>query len=97
VRVHTDSHAAESARAINALAYTVGSDVVFGSGQFAPGTAAGDRVLANELTHVIQQSAHRAERLQRQGSPASAHLQSPRFSPSAKLERCFEDTDRLGE
>jgi hypothetical protein len=97
VRVHVDARAAESARAMRALAYTVGRDVVFGSGQFAPGTAAGDRLLAHELTHVIQQSDHRAERLQRQVSPASSRLQSPRFSPSAKLERCFEDTDRLGQ
>jgi peptidoglycan hydrolase-like protein with peptidoglycan-binding domain len=97
VRVHLDARAAESARAVRALAYTVGRDVVFGSRQFAPGTAAGDRLLAHELTHVIQQSDHRAERLQRQVSPASSHLQSPRFSPSAKLERCFEDTDRLGQ
>lgn len=97
VRVHTDAQADESARSINALAYTVGRDVVFGSGQFAPGTTAGNRVLAHELTHVIQQSDHRAERIQRQVSPASAHLQSPRFSASAKLERCFEDTDRLGQ
>lgn len=56
VRVHTDARAAESARAVNALAYTVGRDVVFLAGQYAPGTAAGGRVLAHELTHVVQQS-----------------------------------------
>lgn len=54
VRVHTDAQAAESARAVNALAYTVGRDVVFGTGQYAPG-AAGQRLLAHELTHVVQQ------------------------------------------
>jgi len=57
VRVHADAEAAESARALNALAYTVGRDVVFGAGQYAPGTRAGQRLLAHELTHVVQQSA----------------------------------------
>src|SRR5207302_6062309 len=51
VRVHTDARAAESARAVNALAYTVGQDVVFGAAQYAPETAAGRRLLAHELTH----------------------------------------------
>lgn len=55
VRVHTDSRAAESATAVNALAYTVGSDVVFGSGQYAPHTDPGRHLLAHELTHVVQQ------------------------------------------
>jgi hypothetical protein len=55
VRVHTDSKAAESARAVNALAYTVGRDVVFGAGQHVPGTSAGQRLLAHELAHVVQQ------------------------------------------
>lgn len=55
VRVHTDARAAESARAVNALAYTVGRNVVFGAGQYVPGTNAGKRLLAHELTHVVQQ------------------------------------------
>lgn len=55
VRVHTDARAAESARSVGALAYTVGRDVVFGTGQYAPGTVAGARLLAHELTHVVQQ------------------------------------------
>ncbi len=56
VRVHTDAKADESARAVHAHAYTVGSDVVFAGGQYAPQTPAGQRLLAHELTHVIQQS-----------------------------------------
>lgn len=56
VRVHTDSQAAKSALAVNALAYTVGRDVVFRAGQFEPRTVAGRRLLAHELTHVVQQS-----------------------------------------
>lgn len=55
VRVHNGAKAAESARAVNAMAYTVGRDVVFGPGQYATGTQAGRRLLAHELTHVVQQ------------------------------------------
>jgi hypothetical protein len=55
VRVHTDGKAAESSQAVNALAYTVGRNVVFNSGQYTPQTTSGKRLLAHELTHVIQQ------------------------------------------
>jgi hypothetical protein len=55
IRIHKDALAGESARAVNALAYTVGQDVVFGPGQYSPGTALGRRLLAHELTHTIQQ------------------------------------------
>jgi len=55
VRVHTDERAAESARSVNALAYTAGQDVVFGRGQYEPGTNEGKKLLAHELTHVVQQ------------------------------------------
>lgn len=54
VRVHTDAKAVEAASAVNALAYTVGKDVVFGAGQYAPETSAGRRLLAHELAHVVQ-------------------------------------------
>ena len=55
VRIHSDARAAESARSVGALAYTVGDDVVFGSGQYAPHSATGGKLLAHELTHVAQQ------------------------------------------
>lgn len=55
VRVHTDARAADAARAVSARAYTHGHDVVFASGQYAPQTEAGMRLLAHELTHVVQQ------------------------------------------
>ena len=55
VRVHTDARAAESARAVDARAFTVGRDIVFAHGQFAPGSSSGQRLLAHELVHVIQQ------------------------------------------
>jgi Domain of unknown function (DUF4157) len=57
VRVHTDKQAMESAQAIHARAYTVGNDVVFGEGQYQPGTSDGQRLVAHELTHVVQQGA----------------------------------------
>ena len=55
VRVHTDAAAARSARSVSAHAYTVGSDVVFAPGQYAPRTTQGRRLLAHELAHVAQQ------------------------------------------
>ncbi len=58
VRVHTDDRAAESARSMNALAYTVGHHIVFGKGQYAPEKNSGKRLLAHELAHVVQQGAN---------------------------------------
>ena len=55
VRVHTDEQAAGSARAVNALAYAVGEDLIFGQGQYAPDTPRGRRLIAHELAHVRQQ------------------------------------------
>ena len=56
VRIHTDKRAADSAHAVSALAYTVGHDIVFATGQYMPNTMSGKRLLAHELTHVVQQS-----------------------------------------
>ena len=58
VRIHTDSQAAETAKSINARAFTVGPNIAFGHGQYAPESAAGKRLLAHELTHTIQQQSH---------------------------------------
>jgi hypothetical protein len=55
VRIHQGGDAADSARAVNAQAYTVGSDVVFDAGKYDPSSPAGQRTLAHELTHVVQQ------------------------------------------
>src|SRR5207247_294364 len=55
VRVHTGTEAARSAHAVNARAYTVGRNIVFASGRYAPDTTNGTRLLAHELTHVVQQ------------------------------------------
>ncbi|ULT44688.1 DUF4157 domain-containing protein [Niabella defluvii] len=56
MKIHTDSVAARSAQSINALAYTSGSNIVFNQNQYQPGTESGKRLLAHELTHVVQQT-----------------------------------------
>ena len=56
VRIHSDSRAAASARSLQARAYAVGSDIVFGPGRYAPNTTDGRRLLAHELTHIVQQT-----------------------------------------
>lgn len=75
VRVHTGSEAAEAAKSINARAFTVGNDVVFGSSDYSPETEGGKKLLAHELTHVVQQdrmsSKYRSSTLQRQPRRAS--------------------------
>jgi hypothetical protein len=63
VRVHSGASAEQSAQDVNAHAYTVGHNMVFGAGRFAPGTLAGRRLIAHELTHVVQQSGVHASRV----------------------------------
>lgn len=81
VRVHADARAAQSALSLNARAYTIGSDIVFGAGQFAPATQGGRRLLAHELTHTIQQrsstTAHNGLHIARQ----------PADQPAAELAK----------
>jgi predicted secreted Zn-dependent protease len=55
VRVHTDSNANQLARSINAKAFTRGSDIVFGGGEYSPESSSGKRLIGHELTHVVQQ------------------------------------------
>ena len=57
VRTYSGEQAAGAAQSVNALAYTMGSDIVFGRGQYSPGTTGGRTLLAHELTHVVQQGA----------------------------------------
>jgi hypothetical protein len=56
VQVHTDQRAAESARRVNALAYTIGQHIMFDAGKYDPSSQAGKHLLAHELTHVVQQA-----------------------------------------
>jgi hypothetical protein len=97
-RVHTNPHAAELARSLQAQAFTVGRDVVFGDGQFAPETGGGKRLLAHELTHVLQQNIGRAATLARKPDPAKArtgtqavldYIKRPRAGGDAGIRRAF--------
>jgi hypothetical protein len=81
VRVHTGWQAAESARTVNALAYTVGRDVVFGAGQYAPHTSEGKRLIAHELTHVVQQTTAPA------GHPASSNRPRVGYASQPLVQR----------
>ena len=77
VRLHTNAKAAESAAAVNAQAYSVGKDVVFGSGYYAPTSTAGQRLLAHELTHVVQSRASSRPAVRRQSTTTSTTLTVP--------------------
>jgi hypothetical protein len=94
VRVHADSRAAESARAVNALAYTVGNDIAFGTGQYMPGTERGKRVLAHELAHVVQQAGNQT----RIPEPSAVPLKMlpPAHSLEYEAERTAEDVTARG-
>ncbi|WPU91354.1 DUF4157 domain-containing protein [Mucilaginibacter sabulilitoris] len=72
VRIHTDSVAAKSAQSINALAYTTGNNIVFNNGQYSPESESGKKLMAHELTHVIQQSATNLSNVQRITCPEGA-------------------------
>lgn len=67
VRIHADDRASAAAQAVEASAFTVGQDMVFAHGQYAPETSPGQKLLAHELTHSIQQRAVAPKMLQRQG------------------------------
>jgi hypothetical protein len=93
VRVHNDAQATDSAAAINAKAYTIGKDIVFGAGSYAPETTEGKKLLAHELTHTIQQGATSEPIMQR--SIGDGHdLTSPRFAKDLVLEAVY-DNERL--
>ena len=83
VRVHADAQAAASARAVNALAYTVGPDLVFGAGRYAPSSADGRRLLAHELTHVVQQTGGGARAAAPAGSAWTIGAPDDRFEREA--------------
>ena len=78
VRIHTDGEAAAVSRAMNARAFTIGKDVVFGAGQYVPGSATTQQLLAHELTHTVQQGSARelshSEVVQRQVIDASCDV-----------------------
>jgi hypothetical protein len=89
VRVHTGGGASESAKSVQAQAYTVGNDVVFGGDNYSPGTASGKRMLAHELTHVVQQHGGPVD-----GTPAAGGVSVS--DPSDRFEQAAEQSaDRV--
>lgn len=75
VKIHTGDEAERSARSIGALAYTTGNDIVFGNGQYQPNTDSGKKLLAHELTHVVQQNSGISPKMiQRYPWPYPLHL-----------------------
>jgi hypothetical protein len=96
VKIHTDAIAAKSAQSINALAYTSGNSIVFGEGQYSPNSDSGKRLLAHELTHVVQQNNNTARRLiQKNGDPAAAPVYGEACSEGASDPCQFSRCDGL--
>ena len=87
VRVHTDQKAADSARSVQAQAYTVGTDIVFQADRYSPDTPQGQRMLAHELTHVAQQRSGPVE-----GTPEAGGIQL-----SHPTDRFEQEAERAAE
>src|SRR5262249_41024056 len=85
----TNAHASELAHALHARAFTIGHDIVFGIGQYTPETIAGQRLLAHELTHVIQQGAG--------GQPSQDHVAGKDPSDHAALEAAHASSPVIEE
>jgi hypothetical protein len=89
VRVHTDTEAAESATRLDALAYTVGRDIYFAQGKYAPSSSSGRHLLAHEIAHVVQQSAGKGPAVA--AKSAGVKIGAPDDSLEAEAERKAED------
>ena len=83
VRIHTDGQAAASASAVKAHAYTVGADIVFAGGRFDPASPTGQRTIAHELTHVVQQRSGPVD-----GTPAGGGIRLS--DPGDRFEQAAE-------
>jgi hypothetical protein len=81
VRVHSGANAEQSAREVNASAYTVGQNIVFGAGRFAPETREGRRLIAHELAHVLQQNSASAVGALQRDDPKNAPKNPPAVVP----------------
>ncbi|MBN2007099.1 MAG: DUF4157 domain-containing protein [Anaerolineae bacterium] len=97
VKVHNDSEAAATSEELNAQAYTVGSNIAFGAGKYAPGTTAGRRLMAHELTHVVQQGG--AGELQRKVGERKPHKIEigPDDAPNASGSATQPGMPRVGD
>src|SRR5688572_21918996 len=87
VKLHTDKKAAESAKDINAKAYTIGNNIVFNEGQYNTDSAEGKKLMAHELAHIVQQDNNNIKR-----APGDKHdLTSATLAGDATLEKCFDN------
>ena len=96
VRIHDNDIAANSAESINALAYTSGNNIVFNSGQYGTTTSAGKRLLAHELTHVVQQKGSTLLRRKLTHEEKSEDLQSERLKTDRRLQDAFDQSPSMG-
>lgn len=91
VRIHDDGRADESARSLDALAYTYGNNIVFGSGQYNPGSVSGKHLLAHELAHVVQQNSGGPKKIHRATTSVSGQTVKIDYADVMKV------TDTLAE
>jgi hypothetical protein len=97
VRVHSGAAAEQSARDVNAHAYTVGHNIVFGAGRFSPGTYGGRRLMAHELAHVIQQEPSSASRFRASSSaPTMVYRQVGSGGSGSSRRIVYLDNDVVG-
>ena len=97
VRIHSDALAARSASTLNALAYTVGSDVAFNTGLYSPGTDEGRSLLAHELAHVVQQRGRtRVDSMLELGSPGSKYEREADRAGTELLAGSYPRLSRVG-
>jgi hypothetical protein len=94
IRVHTDARADTSAQALNARAYTIGRDVVFAAGQYAPQTDTGRQLLAHELAHTMQQQ-HQHHQLG--GLPSTMTVSDPGSTAEIEAERVADAMETAGQ
>lgn len=86
VRIHNDTRATRAAQSVNARAFTLGHDVVFGAGEYSPQTSSGRKLLAHELTHVVQQN----------GNTETVHRDNGNTEATEQIELCFVPIGQYG-
>jgi Domain of unknown function (DUF4157) len=97
VRIHSDDRAARSAKGINALAYTTGQHIVFGAGDYSPDTHAGQKLLAHELTHVVQQASTSQPRLMRAPADPAEKAHYPTQQEQEQVKPIFNPQQTQAE
>lgn len=95
VKIHTDSIAAKSAQSINALAYTTRNNIVFNEGQYQPETDSGKKLLAHELTHVVQQCATADKPVQRTPDSSTATATTSTEASESDVRTFIEEAIRF--